>query len=119
MSRAAGASTLNLELSTLISISAHLHGDVEALAVAHQRHVDHAPRYRLVYAQSQVAGRAYLLAVELDDDVALLQPREVGGAVAADVAQLSTVDVRVRHAHAAGVVPVCGVRDAPPAPAAG
>src|SRR2546423_10699568 len=113
MSRAAGASTLNLELSTLISISAHLHGDVEALAVAHQRHVDHAPRYRLVYAQSQVAGRAYLLAVELDDDVALLQPREVGGAVAAYFAQLHTPAVRVRAAPPAGVLSLWCAQSAP------
>src|SRR5256714_43181 len=115
MSRAAGASTLNLELETLISVSAHLQGDVEALAVAHQCHVDYAPRYRLVYAQPQVAGRADLLAVELDDDVALLQPREVGGGVAAEVAQLGAIDVRVRHAHAADVVPAGDAEDAPAA----
>src|SRR5438270_13901717 len=84
----------------LAPLPSHLHRDFEPLAVAHDDDGDGAAGHGLVDAQTQVARRAHGLAAEVGDEVALLQSREVCGAVAVNAVELDPVDVRARHAHA-------------------
>src|SRR5215203_6639725 len=83
-----------------------LDGDLHLLRPAHDRDGDGRAGQRLGDAVAQVARGADEVVAELDDDVALAEPRHFGRAVLFEVAQLGAVDVHARHQDALEVVPV-------------